>query len=162
MKKLLLCIIMSIFLMGCSKENSNNLNKKLYVIDYNDDTIPGSTYHYEINGKSNEIKMQIKHFSSTADAKTNKIDKTITIDNQEVFQTIIEACEKNVEETDWIYVFCSDLEDMEDILKDDVVSTSNDDLWETAYKECDLDNNGEVTSLEEFKYTWNLMLSELD
>ena len=52
--------LVTILISSCS--SSSNI-----VVDYHDDTIPGSDYHYEINTESKEIKMNNSHYTSTVD-----------------------------------------------------------------------------------------------
>ena len=147
--------LVTILISSCS--SSSNI-----VVDYHDDTIPGSDYHYEINTESKEIKMNNSHYTSTVDGKTHKVTKTVKVDNDEVFNLIKQAYKEGIYDSDWIYVFCNDLEDIDSILNNEEVAKEGDSLWEIEYKEKDTNGDGIVTSLEDFKYTWGIMISELN
>ena len=82
--------------------------------------------------------------------------------NDEVFNLIKQAYNAKVCDSDWVYVFCSDLEGIDSILKNEEVAKEGDSLWEIEYKEKDANKDKVVTSLEDFKYTWGIMISELN
>ena len=158
MKKFIaLLSLVTILISSCNSNSSSNI-----VVDYHDDTIPGSDYHYEINVESKEIKMDNSHYTSTVDGETHKVTKTVKVDNDEVFNLIKQAYKEGIYDSDWIYVFCNDLEDIDSILNNEEVAKEGDSLWEIEYKEKDTNGDGIVTSLEDFKYTWGIMISELN
>ena len=133
---------------------------------YKDDSIPGSDYNYSIDTKNKIIKMNIKHFDSTLDGKPKITDKEVKVDNDKVFNYIIDAYNHNVldNNSDWAYVFCSDLEDIDEVLKDEVIAKKGEvdnELWEVEYSDSDLNGDDVVTALEDFEFVWEQMLYDL-
>ena len=91
MKKLVVVALgLILVLSGCSRGTSK------FSFDYHDDSIPGSDYHYEVNTNKKEIVMSNKHYSSTVDAKTIEVNKTIKVDNEEVLKYIQKAWDAGV------------------------------------------------------------------
>ena len=159
MKKFIMLLGMILVLScGCDTASSGDI----ISVEYHDDTIPGSDYSFEINTKNQEVSMNNSHYSSTADGTTRKVNKLVKVDNSEVFDMIVKAYNSGVFNSEWLPVFCSDLEDIDVVLKDVVVATRYDEMWETLYKDNDLNGDDTLTSLEEFKSTWGIMISELE
>lgn len=146
--------------------SSSGSSSSTIDFNYKDDSIPGSDYNYSIDTKNKVIKMNIKHFDSTLDGKPKVIDKEVKIDNDKVFNYIIDAYNHNVldDNSDWAYVFCSDLEGIDKVLKDEVIAKKDDvdnELWEVEYSDSDLNDDDVVTALEDFEFVWEQMLYDL-
>ena len=157
MKKLVVVALgLILVLSGCSRGTSK------FSFDYHDDSIPGSDYHYEVNINKKEVVMSNKHYSSTVDAKTIEVNKTIKVDDEEVLKYIQKAWDAGVKDSDWIYDYCAELENLEEVLSKKTIARKSDENWGDVYEECDLNADGIVTTLEEFKYSFNLMLNELE
>lgn len=137
--------------------NTNNTVR----IEYFDDACPSSTFKFKINRETRELSIDVFHFSTAIDVGSSNNIKTVVVDDDEVFNLILKAYDRGVLDSGWAYSYCSMLEDIEDVLADTVVATSDDVMWDVMYSEDDTNSDGVLKAREEFISVFGLMLSDL-
>jgi hypothetical protein len=146
------------------KEKDVPNTSKFYTIDYQDNNLINAHYMYDIDVDNKEIKIKIEYFSNIIENKKENIEKTVFVDDEDVFNKIVEVYEKNVIESNWIATYCSTLENIDLILNDEVFVTkeTDSDSWGPIYEQYDVNNDDIVTYRENFDIIMERMSNQLD
>lgn len=145
-------------------------------IDFHDNWDPGTQYTYNIDTANRILNYRIFYESSIAQIDTDLIIGEVVIENEDIWNKLVDVLQTNILEEDTENIFgykyhelvnllCFTLEDISTFVDNDIMykkSDMSETTWNMLYIDSDIDNNGEVTSYEDIMYSLNIILDDLN
>ena len=183
----------SLYIYGCNKESKNednitneiivennieiekeknkkiettNENKVIITSDgENIEDLGSESYYFDLNKDTKELTYEIHHSSIFPNDYEEVIRKgKIKIEDEDIFNKIVEVYEKNVLNSEWEVVYIGQLEDIKEIIYNNIYKTKEEigeEYWNDLYGKDDLNGDGIVTYRERFDCIFEDMLEDL-
>lgn len=147
-KEIVVFIMSAIF--SCGVQTENTEIPQIIEIDY---VSSDDEYHFSFDHENMVLKSDNKH-----DGRW--IKNEVNIKDEEINDVIYNAYNKGILNADYCESFCIDLDNIELILKDDIVWSRGTGINWDMYEEYDLNKDDIVTTKEKFIYEWGVLFCE--